>query len=466
MNNLKMLLFLLVFLMFGCQKSPEQNLNTDLSTQENLTSITPLPTPIITPTQIPTSMIIPTPTKVPTPTATLLPIQTASPVPAVIVKDSCPTLVEPGNSPMLGGGSILFGTGAISPSSGFAHPLNPERPGVWAVSDNNSPPQLVYDIPSDQNSFALVSPGGKWLLSFRLEPGNSMQQVAIFFNIEEGQEYSLFIPESSLIAFEWLAGGRFKYIAEAEYLEGLGLIQSGWILDPQTQQSEPFTEEFALPDFNFLLDYVERLIPAGYASLDPTGELILYTASINGRDDMVRLMVRETGEIIWEEESIRLSIGVEPEWSADGSRVLFIVEVPRELGQGSYDRIISLTRDGEVEELPTQPLPRVTSRAIDNLTRSLDSRYILYRLGDNKGFVLDTETWELGEICQTGTSFIDGFWLSSELFVYRVSLEEDGEVIHSLRLLDIPGWTTQIFFESGSGYGINIFGWTPIEFSN
>jgi hypothetical protein len=80
------------------------------------------------------------------------------------------------------------------------------------------------------------------------------------------------------------------------------------------------------------------------------------------------------------------------------------------------------------------------------------------------GFVLDTETWELGEICQAGTSFIDGFWLSSEQFVYRVSTEKDGQAIHSLRFLDIPGWTTQILFEPGPGYGVNIFGWTPIEF--
>jgi hypothetical protein len=370
---------------------------------------------------------------------------------------------------MLESGSILFGTGTVDPSSGAAHALNPEWPGIWAISANNSTPHLVYDIPPDQNSFALLSPDGKWLFHSQREAGNSMQE-AIFYHIEEGREYSQLIPsESRLVAFEWLADGRFKYVGEEEFIEGVGLRQTGLILDPLAQQSEPFTEEFTLPDFHFLLDYVERGIPAGYASLDPTGELILYTASSNFRDFEVRLMKRETGEIIWQEETISLTPGVEPEWSPDGSRVLFKVEVPSELGHGSYARIISLTRDGQVEELPTQPLPRVTAETnIRFLTRSPDGRYILYFLGGGLqgglSFVLDTETWRLGEICQAGPSFRDGFWLSSEQFVYRVSTEKDEQAIHSLRLLDIPSWTTQILFEPGPGYGVNIFGWTPIEF--
>jgi hypothetical protein len=85
---------------------------------------------------------------------------------------------------------------------------------------------------------------------------------------------------------------------------------------------------------------------------------------------------------------------------------------------------------------------------------------------------VDTTTSEIREICDPGTTFVTGFqgkvtgiWLDNNRFVYRILITKDSQQTHSLRVLDIPTWTTQTVFEPDPGYGVNIFGWTPIEFS-
>ena len=99
------------------------------------------------------------------------------------------------------------------------------------------------------------------------------------------------------------------------------------------------------------------------------------------------------------------------------------------------------------------------------LTISPNGQYIIYGVWrsaqQGPGFLVDRHTFQVGEICSPIATFIDGFWLSDELYVYRMALESGA---HTLQILDVPSWTTQIIYESTPGYGINIFGFTPHYF--
>lgn len=46
----------------------------------------------------------------------------------------------------------------------------------------------------------------------------------------------------------------------------------------------------------------------------------------------------------------------------------------------------------------------------------------------------------------------------------RYCTKEEGQLAHSLYVLDVPTWKTQLVFESEPGYGLNILGWTPVEY--
>jgi hypothetical protein len=78
------------------------------------------------------------------------------------------------------------------------------------------------------------------------------------------------------------------------------------------------------------------------------------------------------------------------------------------------------------------------------------------------GFIIDTETSEVGEICDPGTTFLEGEWMPDNYFVYRVMQQDGGQ---SLRVLDVAHWTMQVLAESDPETGFAIFGWTPVEFS-
>ena len=82
-----------------------------------------------------------------------------------------------------------------------------------------------------------------------------------------------------------------------------------------------------------------------------------------------------------------------------------------------------------------------------------------YKLGEGmeKGpaIIVDLVTLEAREMCDPGTTFVDGEWISENQFVYRVAM--DGMM--SLRLLDVPSWTTQNLVDSEP----DELSWTYIE---
>jgi protease II len=355
----------------------------------------------------------------------------------------------------------------------FAPPgyLDVEHPGVWTLSANNLSPQPVYDDFTE----VLVSPDGSWL--FQIEESNKSE--AVFYNMMTSETIRLeFSPTSSLFSeSRWLSDGRVRHEIVIERTEGVGEVREVFLFDPNSQQVERFEMELDLPEYTFDVSDVERGIASGYDKLDPTDQLVLYTARRSSDNQVeIRLINLQTGEVLWHQES-RSIPSLTPEWNTTGDSILFRLSEIIEDTEFAWHKIIRLNRNGEEQPLPPQPFPETDEHMITGLTQSPDKRFIFYSVFDfstqiTRGFIVDTTTSEIREICDPGTTFVTGFqgkvtgiWLDNNRFVYRILITKDSQQTHSLRVLDIPTWTTQTVFEPDPGYGVNIFGWTPIEFS-
>ncbi len=376
--------------------------------------------------------------------------------------NKCPVLIASEQPHLWSEGSILFSRGELFQDN--VDPYEPDTPGIWAISTSEVDPHLAYDVSVDQSSWAYVSTSGSMLLRFnRVRNGRSEDVAAILYNLTNGKELSIPVPNDPISAPEWLPDGRLRYIAEIERIEGRGETRKIIVLDPSTGQSQAFLQGLDLP--SYAIDRFE-VLPSGYSAVDPTGELILFTSNIDRWID-VFLIRLDGGDIIWRGQSEGLPIApTQAIWSADGENVLFVLNVAK--SEGGYRKIVSLSRSGQLESLPGQPYPELDEMGVRYLTRSPDGRYIVYGLWESarrgRGFVVDTVEGKVGEICRLGTTFLDGKWLPNGQFVYRDLIQDGEKQKHSLQILDIPTWTTQILYETEPGFGINIFGWTPIEF--
>lgn len=411
----------------------------------------------------------------PTHTPTVIPSATPTDTstPEVAQHNSCPRITDNDSPPIWSEGSVLFNTGKMRLGAPSAF-LDIEEPGIWAISSNDLSPRLI----SDDLLGALVSPDGDKL--FYVQDRDGSTQEAILYNILTNEIISFeFSPTETLFTGleTWLPDGRIQYETVIERSEGVGETREVFIFDPTTRQVEKLIEELGLPGYTFDAYDIERGIPSGYDAVDPTRQLILYSAKRSDDNGIVvRLLDRRTNQVIWEQ--ISEFIGhTSPEWSVDGNYVLFEVGIPIQGTQYAWSQIVSLTRDGRLEDIPSQPFPGTDKNLISGLSRSPHGRYIFYTVYDfsnqtTHGFIVDMVTQEIGEICDPGAeTFVTGFqgsvkvhWIQDNLLIYSVIVEKEGQTAHSLRILDIVNWTTQVVFEANSGYGVNIFGWTPVEF--
>lgn len=423
------------------------------------------------PTNTGTPYLTATPTLTFAPTITSSPIPTTSPTPDVKVLEGCPT-TSAATSPLWSSGSILFSMGRMMPDNPSAYLLI-EQPGIWAISSDRFDTQLVIE----EISSGLRSPEGTTLFDVH-SLSNNFTQEAVFYDLLSGKSQR-FEFESSLGLFtsiEWLSDGRVQYTTNLEQTLGVGETREGVVIDPIMQQIEPFVHQLDLPDYAFdPTEVVYQGFPSGFAAIDPGGELVLYTARRGGNHSHeVRLLDLQTGDVVWQTTSNTFG-SREPEWGADGDYALFITYQPTEGTPYGWTKLVSVNRDGLEEELPPQPFPKSGRKHITSWTRSPDGRYIFYAVQESpnlRGFIIDTVTWTIGEVCDPETTdfvrderlSVKGQWLGGDYFVYRVVVEREGQPTHSLRVLDIANWTTQVVFEPEPGFGVNLLGWTPVEF--
>ena len=440
-NKVWQLAILLVFLS-ACSTTPSEQTLSPVSTVVTDETIvytlepSPLPTVVSTSSAQQTATISLTPSIIPNPTVT--------PESKVTFHRDCPLVVNDDTSILQVDGSVLI----------------QKESEIWLISNESSSPTLIYTVPSEILSenrlWIYLATGTTWILSYYADPVDTTGYYVVY-DLMNRQEIGEPNQLDHMIVDGWLPDGRFELLKNSESITDVGIKRELLIVDPVTQQTEIITDDLDLPGYQFFYEPFY----SGLASLDPTDLMILYTLFDTAKETFsIALLERTTGTIIWQQEvDLPPYPYPEPQWEADGSRVLFSVFTFE--GTNGYNKLISLTREGEEEELPPQPFPLTDEwLQIRSLSRSPNAQYIYYGLGEGsqKGpdIILDTVTLEAREICGPDAVFITGQWISENQFLYQVELPNG---MLSLRILDVPAWTAQILIESE----FSQFSWTPVE---
>lgn len=447
----------------------------------NLGSITPDPSGTV-PTVTQVSSVSLLVTVVPTASPSTPPVEAAiststpslapSPLPSVTntssrnltTHDECPTFLSSDMPPLWSYGSLLYSF---------------DLSGIWAISAVANAPERVYSFNTTQPSLIKVSADGEEiLLQFTyIDQIRGVEQETIIFDLNDRQEIRLPIQTGSWNqVWDWLPDGHIKYLVDLETIED-GEVREFIVVDPVTGVTKETVERFELPDY--IMN--ETVLYDGVASIDPTGRFALYN-SFDGQNSEIVLRDLQDGSIIWKHQGSMHGTSYprpqwqtpEPIWSTDGRHVLFGA-VSRDTN-GVFWQFFDLTQNGESDQVLPQSVLSIDewkSWTLRYVNHSPNGRFLNFGLGSiigtegspplqdrGPGFIYDTKTRELMEICDPSAIFLDGHWISEDQFLYRVQLENENQ---SLRVLDIPAWSTQSVFESSQGSGLNFYGWTSVE---
>jgi hypothetical protein len=455
-------LFLLIALFVGCSAEPVE-VASEIKPTATIVIVTDVPQP----TEMPTSTSLPvTPTFAPgretAVTPTIPPTETPIPQSATKLRE-CPTVLPANAPPLLSSGSLLYITGQTDETNLYFFAMK-EHSDVLAFSADSLIPVPIYTIPSNLIRMT-ISPDGTKLLRFeRAEerPDDYFYHAVVYDLVTKEETYSAqLMPESS---GDWLPDGRIEQSMnwplprqeEAHHFEFA-------FFDMNTQSTELLEFDLHLPNYH----YYQEPSYEGIASIDPTRQLVLYSARGEGvTSDVVLWDI--TNEIdIWYQKG-GFGVGYPypfPQWAEDGSSVVFSMPVTED--QLSYDRIFVLTRNGAEIKLPVQPYPGLDQTYVRYLNFPSTQNYIHYALREflmiGSGYIVDIhESW-VGEICSGSGDFIEGQWVADDQFVYTVFLEGGGQSLH---LLDVPTWTSQTLAELPPGKGFVVYGWTPLELTS
>lgn len=419
-----LLLVALVWLTSGCAAA-------NLAASATPPSLTEPPSETVSPTSTPPPTKTPIQANTPVPT----PRSTETPTP----ESGCPTLRGADGPSVLKTGSLLFAKRVATSE-------------LWAVSSVDNALKLIL---TDPGAGVYLSPSGEEV-AWR-DHGETGDNLAIL-DLGTGQR-STYVWESSWRALAgWSNDGRIKLLTFWERSSRVGETTQYIYLDPVNGTQDNVTERLDLPGYKF----EENNPLGGYASLDPTGTLALYTArGSEGMDTVLRDVVNQRE--LWRYEATAPGTTFSPSanWTADGERVAFILAFE----PTRNSRIFSLTRDGKtLEELTRQPLDSFPDYIVSYLYWSPDARHIHYSLFRNEtggpGFILDTLSSEVREICDEQASFAYGQWVTENLLAY-VMLDESGR--QQLRILDVDTWEGQVLVAGEMNEQFEIVGWTPLD---
>jgi hypothetical protein len=430
------LLLLLGFLFTSCSFSPGKNAASPVTS-------TAKAVPVTIPKRLPTEFPLITATL----PSTLTPTRTITPTTSV----DCPRLLPTGSPVLPFSFSVLFtfvGPGAA--------------PGVWGVSANSTEARLVFKPAPPTNQQVKLSPDGSKLAwnDFEQTP-----ETLVVDDLATQKETRYPWPASWKYLDGWTEDNRVKiWISGTHPTDqvGKGLEDTYAYFDLRTGSVETETIKIDLPEY----DFMPKL--GGGSSIDPSGEVVLYTAFAKSAGNDILLMNIKTGQILWSQTGVDDLVFPVPDWTKDGSRVLFAYWDR----QDRYMKIFVLSRDGQqLKELKDTSLANQPCERIRSVNWLPDERFIYYamRCSGNEGpaFIVDTVTTEVREICTPGYRFVDGMWSpDSRQFVYALRKGDDyllgGQ--YELRLLDMNTWTTQIIAVGDELGDIRfiIVGWTPV----
>lgn len=398
---------------------------------------TSTPTNIVTPTittvsSEPTSTLDSFPSIPPSPT-----ILDASPT-TVANQSACPALQTGPQETILQQGSILYRE-AGTPAK------------LWAFTASHQSPNIVFSF---EGGFASLDSEGRRLA---LDEAGNGKALAIYDL--QTREKSLWPWAEPWISVDgWTRGDKVKLLVSHERQEGIGETSVFALFDPLTGAMATVSEKLDLPGYTF-----ERNNPwGGYVSLNGARDLAIYTGWATSGAIEIDVILRDIskGIDLWRYAG-GMPFAGPAAWSPDDSKVAFALVSE----SGDYTRIVSLTSDGKnLSELTRRP----PTDLVNFLAWSPDGKYLFLSLFEGHqggpGFVLNTLTGEIREVCDPEVTLYMARWVSvsgRNLLVYLVyRQDETGE----LRLLDIDSWQAEVLSTVTIPYQIDILGWTPIEF--
>lgn len=404
--------------------------------------------PVIT--TAPVSHVTPAPiitTVPPEPTSTLEPFPSLIPSPATLdagptaaaIQSACPTIQTGPHESILQQGSIVYREAGA-----------PEK--LWAFTAGHRLPKPVFS--SEIGPASLDVEGRRVAFD---EDGN--EKALAIYDLQTREKSLWPWAEPWKIVDGWTRDGKVKLLVSHERQADIGETSVYALFDPLSGVATTSENVLSLPGYRFLSNNPLD----GYASLSETGDLVVYTARGTSGDDIVLRNTTEGAEL-WR-HAIGTTFIAPAAWSPDDSKVAFVMVSEEK----KYSQIFSLTSDGRnLSELTRRPLADYEDYIVNFLAWSPDGTYLFLSLFEGSrggpGFVLNTLTGEIREVCDPEVTLYLARWVSvagRNLLAYLVyRLDETGE----LRLLDIDSWQTEVLHTAIIPYQIDILGWTPVEF--
>lgn len=367
----------------------------------------------------------------------------------IVTELPCPSLVPDDNSYFIEG-TLLFSYWAEGSPT-----------GVWAISKDANEPFLVIDPPPEFSPafYTSLSSDGTKLAWALYEPENTAPSLVIYdFERQEYEKYELNVSWSFIS--DWIDETSLTLIGE-ETLEGDLTTTTYFTLNTDTLETSQTAQQLIPPDL-----YRDEMQPwSTFLSIDPQKELALYT-SLRDQGKVYLLRNIETNEVVQQLDVGMTLASPIPAWTQNGEKAAISFATSQD--GGAYE-IFLLTRDGEIQELTTEPIDPSQSFDIRYLSWSPDENHLHFALGhsplsDGPGFLLDVTTGELREICdRDNVEFLRGEWLSKNQLLYEITTSE-GDT--ELRLLDLTTWQAQrltVIPNNTSATPFIIHGWIAPE---
>jgi hypothetical protein len=437
--------FFLMGALIGCSPKTtpvsfgsSQKVTVSIITQIPQTPTKTLSTPILTPQIIHKSF---SPSKTPSPLHKELPSSTSilAPTPT----PQCPQILPADSSSLLNGGSVIIWKPA-------------ENDRILGFSRKTKNPYDVIQHYLDMDLYFSLSPNGEKIawLDFNQKPWK-----LIVHDLASGREMNFPYHDNWENIEGWIDDQTLRINIETASTLSKGIQNIYAIYDIQHRSVETETLNLDLPNYSFY-----PLNPWwGFASLDPKGELVLYTACEHSNCNVVLQNVH-TRQEVWKSENGYQSYSP-ASWSKNGERAVFSMMSP----DGQEAQLVLITRDGKNVKTNT---PLAKAREIRDVNFSPDGQYVYFAewwsSSFGPGYVLDVDTGEIRQICTPGYLLGSAWWIPGKnqlVYTVRKGNEPLDLGIMELRILDLDSWTTQVI-ATGENKETNFrfIGWTPIEF--
>jgi len=334
----------------------------------------------------------------------------------------------------------------------YEHDNSSSTSRVWLWSDNPGSPKLILEVNSIVDFF--LSPNGQ-----KIAWHDNKENTFTIYNLLS-QEYADY-PwlETWEYISKWDKGGKIVIIESYHKTYLQGVTSDIVYFDDTTQQIENKKLVLNLPGYT--QDDLSHDPQDGFAILDPTKSLIIYSSNENHLGNLIILDL-ETQQKIWR-DTAQWPYYPHPDWTIDGDFVAFI--------KYFHDNTILhiLSRDGKSTKTIDITPP---NKVIRELKWSSDKKNIYYStwmtINDGPAYIIDLDTNDNKEVCSNERKFLNGYWVGDKQFAYIVLDDSQSSQfgIGELWILDIDSWNYSTIFRTTnpivSPFDLVVLGEVPI----